>query len=108
MSDLETVDGPVIVAVPLVGMMEVSVDEVIDMISMGNGFVSASLSMLVFGAMRAAGMARRAIGRIGGTDLDAVLVDMIGMRVVEMSIMKVVDVTVVTDCGMSASLAMSV
>ena len=93
---------------PLVGMMEVSVNEVIDMISMGNGFVSASLSVSVVGPVGAAGVVRCAISRIGGTDLDAVLVDMIGVGVVEMSIMKVVDVIVVTDCGVSASLSMRV
>ena len=97
-----------IVAMPFVEMMEMPVDEIIEMIAMGNGFVTASLSMLVVGPVAAAGVVRCATSGIGGTDLDAVLVDMIGVGVVEMSIMKVVDVTVVTDCGVSASLSMSV
>jgi hypothetical protein len=88
---------PVIVAMAIMWMMQPSVDEVIDVIPVGNAFVSAARSMRV----RAPGVGRAARG-IGIADLDNVFVNMILMRVMQMTIVEVVDVAMMAHSRMSA------
>jgi hypothetical protein len=80
-----------------VRMMQPSAHEVIDVITMGHGFVSAGWAMLV----RAASL-RRALDRIGGVDRDGVLVDMIFVRVMEVAVVEIIGVAVVADRRMPA------
>jgi hypothetical protein len=75
-----------------VRMMQPAAHEVIDVITMGHGFVSAGWPMLV----RAAGL-RRALDRVGGVDRDSVLVDMIFVRVMEVAVVEIIDVAFMAD-----------
>ncbi len=97
-------DRAVIVAVSVVGMMEMAVHQIIDMVAMGNGFVSASRAVLVVGFVGLARVVGRASGWIGGIDLKAVLVHMVRMRVVQVPVVKVVHMVVVTDRRVATSL----
>jgi hypothetical protein len=73
-------------------MMQPSAHEVIDVITMGHGFVSAGRPMLV----RTAGL-RRALHGIGGVDRDGVLIDMILVRVMEVAVVEIIDVALMAD-----------
>jgi hypothetical protein len=66
----------VVVATITMRMMQASAHEIIDVITMGHGFVPAGRAMLV----RAARLWRALYG-VGGIDRDDVLVDMIVVRV---------------------------
>jgi hypothetical protein len=87
----------VVVAMIAMRMMQPSAHEVIDVITMGHGLVSAGWPMLV----RTAGL-RRALDRIGGVDRDGVLVDMILVRVMEVAVVEIIDVAFMADRRMPA------
>ena len=86
-----------------VRMVEVSADEVVDMISVGHHFVAAVVRMFVRGMVLAAGM-------VGGAPLwmvvayaDRVLFDgAVGRDVVQMTVVDVVAVPFVCDSGVAA------
>lgn len=89
-----------VVAVVFVGPMQSPVDEVINVVAMWNGFVSAALAMCMRGIARGGtGVARwvRFINR------DYVLVDMVLVMVVQMTVVDVVDVIGVADGYVSAT-----
>jgi hypothetical protein len=85
------------------GMMQTSAHEVIDMIAMRHGFVPAGRAMLV----RAARL-RRALHGIGRIDRDDVLVDVILVHVMQMPVVKVIDVALMAYRRMPAVRAMLV
>lgn len=84
-----------VVAVVLVGVMEVSGDEVVGVIAMRDGLVAAALAMSVVGSVPV-GLCGVAAGVLV-VDLDRVLVDVIGMGVVEVPVVEVVDVVAVVN-----------
>jgi hypothetical protein len=92
----------VVVAVALVRMMEVAVDEEVDVVAVGDGLVAASRAVLVPTVMPAAGVIGRAIGRIRAADLDHVLVDVVAVRMVEVAVVEVVEVVAVCHRRMPA------
>jgi hypothetical protein len=91
-----------VVAVVAVGMMEMVADEIVDVVAVRDRVVAAPRAMGVVGRVPAAGVLGRAIARIGATDGEHVLVDMVLVDVVEMPIVQVVRVAVVLDGGMAA------
>ena len=75
-----------IVAVIAMRVMEVAADAVVKVVAVGNCLVAAAGAMDMAGIMTAAAMIRgAAIGIVAG-DVDHVLVDMIFMRVMEVTI----------------------
>jgi hypothetical protein len=78
-------------------VMQMPVHQIIDMVTVRDGFVSAARTVLV-----AAFDLRRAAGRIRGIDRDHMLVDMIAVHVVQMTIVQIVEMALVADCGMAA------
>jgi hypothetical protein len=78
----------VIIAMAVMRVMQPSVHEVINMIAVGYGFVSAVWPVRV----RAPGLGR-AVRRVGVADLDSMLVDMILMHVMQMAVVEVIDMT---------------
>src|SRR5919197_1447640 len=68
------------------------------MVAMGHRFVAAARTVLV----RAARL-WRALHRVGVGDPDRVLVDMIAMHVMEMAIVKIVDVVAMANRGVAAA-----
>jgi hypothetical protein len=91
----------VIVAVVAVRMMQSSVHEVIDMIAMRNGLMSAIWPMLVC-AVRFG----RAAHRILLIDRQCMFVDVILVHVMQMTVVKIVHMTVMPDRGVAAVRAM--
>jgi hypothetical protein len=87
----------------IVGVMQPSVHEVIDVIPVGHGFVSAGRSMGV--GAPGAGSAAQGI-RVA--DLDDMFVDMIPVRVVQMTIVEVVNVAMMAHGRVSTARTMLV
>ena len=84
-----------VVAVVAVRMVEVVVDEVVDVITVGNSGVTASLTVGVLGFVLSAVVPGGAAIGMCVIDCDDVLVDVPLVRMVQMSVVQVVDVVVV-------------
>ena len=96
----DDLDGTVVVAVVAVGVMQVAVDEVVDMVSVGDRFVTTGVgAALVCGG---------AVGWVGGADFERVLIDVVVVDVMEVAVVEVVDVARMLDCGVSAAFAVHV
>ncbi len=87
-------------------MMKMAVDQVVDMVAVWNGFMSAAGTMHMSGFVTPA--ARRALIGILCADFDPVFVYMIGMRMMQMAVMEIVDVVAMPDRGVSAVRSMLV
>lgn len=98
----------VIVAVSLVGMMEVTVHQIVDVVAVGHGLVPTARAMDVGGVVPLACVAVRASGRVGVVHLDPVLVVVAVVRMVQVPIVQVVHVALVPDRDVPAALAMLV
>ena len=85
-----------------------AVYEVVDVVAMGDGLMSASRAVLVTGLVSIAGVVRRAVRGVGRIDLEAVLVDMVRMRVMEVPVVKVIHVVFVTYGGVAAPVSVGV
>jgi len=93
----------VVVAVAAVGMVEVSVDEVVDVVAVGNGFVAAAGAVDMGGVMSATSVFWGADSRVDRRESDAVLIDVAVMQVVQMAIVEIVDVILMLDGGVAAA-----
>ncbi len=91
-----------IVAVIPVWMMQATIDQVVDVIAMRNRLVTAPGPMHMAGLKTGTAMLRRAAVRIAVGYLDHMLVDMIAVRMVQVTVMKVVDVVAVPNGDMTA------
>jgi hypothetical protein len=92
----------VIVAVSGVRVMEVSSDEIVDVIAVGDGVVAAARAVRV--SLRVAGARVRRSAGVGirCVDADGALVDVALVRPVKVSIMDVVGMPGVRDRGVTA------
>jgi hypothetical protein len=93
----------VIVAMVAVGMVQMSIDQVVGMVAMRHGFVSAAWAVPMRRIMSAAAVVRRAAVGIRRAHFDDVLIDVILVRVMEMAVVKVIDVTLMADRDMTAA-----
>jgi hypothetical protein len=100
--DLRQGQRAVIVAVIPVRVMQVSVDQVVDVVSVRHCLVPASRTMQMRAVMPAAPVLGRAPVRIGRRHIDAVLVHVILVHVVHMTVVEVVDVIAMANGGMPA------
>jgi hypothetical protein len=89
-----------------VGMMQVAVHKIIDVIAVRNGLVTTAGAVLVVLAMTAAAVARRATGRVLASHSQAVLLNPLGSHVVQVAVVQVVDVPLMFDGGVAAGRAM--
>lgn len=92
-----------IVAVVAERMVQVPRDEVVDMVSVRQGFVAATGAMVVVSVVGTTSMGRRAGSGVGCADRDGVLLDSIALRVVQMAVVEVVGVPVVLHGLMAAA-----
>lgn len=92
----------VVVAVIAVRMVQMTVDQVIDVVAVRHRFVAAAGPMHMTGAMAGTVMLRCAAVRVGGADGDHVLVDMVAMHVMQMAVMQEIDMAFVAHRGMTA------
>lgn len=91
-----------------VRVVQVAVDEVVDMIPMGQGLVTAAWAMHVAGFVPWAAVVRRADRRIDVTDRYDVFVDVVAVRMMQMTVMQIVDMVAVQHRGMAAARAVNV
>ncbi|WP_290783870.1 hypothetical protein [Halomonas sp.] len=101
-------DGAVIVTVIPMGVMEVAIHQVIDVITVGDRLMATPGAVDMVGVMALTLMLRGAAVRIGITDADHVFVDMVLVRVMKMAVMQIVDVAIVLDGGVTAAWTMFV
>lgn len=92
-------ENAVLVAVPIVGVVQVRCDEVVGVIAMGDGLVTARRAVRVRGVVTIAGVILTALGIERG---EHVLVDVVAVSAVEMAVVKVIDVVVMLDRGVAA------
>lgn len=79
-----------------------AVDEIVDMIAVRDGFVAAAWAMDVSGIMSGAAMVRRTTIRVLVAHLNPMLVDMIGVRMVKMTIVEIVDMVAMPNRDVAA------
>jgi hypothetical protein len=91
-----------------VRVVQASVDQIVDVISMRHGLVTASWAMLMCRLVSAGSVFGRAVVGIIGGDLQDVLLDAIAFHVMEVSVLKIVDVIFVPNRNVSAARAMFV
>jgi hypothetical protein len=92
-----------VVAMAAMRMMEASVNQIVNMIAMGNGGMPAIGTMDVFGGMFRGSKTGSAVVRVGGVNRNRVFVHMVAVRVMQMAVVKIVHVPFVLDGGVSAS-----
>lgn len=89
-------------------MMQVAIDQIVDVIAVGHRLMAAAgavdMARFVPGAVVVGGAG---IG-VRRADLDHMLVDVIPMRVMQVTVMQVIDVIAVAHGGMAAARAMLV
>jgi hypothetical protein len=95
-----------VIAMALMGMMQMTFHEIINVASMRNRFMTATGAMGVCGVVFAARMVGRASRRIRATLVEGVFVYMTLVGTVEMSLVQVIHMTLVLDYGVSAAGAM--
>lgn len=104
-------DRAVIVTVTVVGMVQVTIDEIIHMVAVRHGLVPATRSMLMNGVVAAAIVIGRAAVRVFRTDFEDMFLNRHrarGNRMVKVPVMKVIDMTRMFDGSVAAVLAMLV
>ena len=82
--------------------MEVAVDDIVDVIAVGHRFVSAARPVDVVGIVVIAGVIRGAAVRVLVAHRDFMLFYSVLGLMMEVAVVKIIDVTVVFDGGMSA------
>jgi hypothetical protein len=90
-------DLPVIVAVLVVLVVEVSVDDVVDMVAMRDGIVPALAAVRVAALVRTTRVGRRAACRVRLSGFEDVFVNVPLMDVMQMSLVQVVLMSLVLD-----------
>ena len=95
-----------VIAMALMGMMQMTFHEIIGVASMRNRFMTATGAMGVPGVVFAARMIGGASRRIRTTFVEGVFVYMALVGTVEMSLVQVIDMTLVPHPGVSAPGAM--
>ena len=98
-----------VVAVAIVLVMQVAIDQVIDMVAVRDRRVSASRSVHVVGRVGRAGMSAGAGGWVMSRNLQDMLFDHpVEGRVMQVSIVEVVDMSIMFDCRMPAVFSVDV
>ncbi|MGE0035792.1 MAG: hypothetical protein AB7S93_09175 [Xanthobacteraceae bacterium] len=87
-----------VVAVFAMRMMQPAVHEVIDMITVRDRLVTAARPVGMVPAMNF----RRAMRRVRAVNGDHMLVNVIAVHVVQVAVVKIVDMAIVPDCSVSA------
>jgi hypothetical protein len=99
-------DRAVIVAVTLVGEMQMTVDQIADVVAVGHGFVATTRSVHVIGTA-ALVIGGAALG-VGGRDLQGMVLHARAGGVVQMTIVQVVNMITVLDGHVATALAVLV
>ena len=82
------INRAVVVAMPLMYMVQMARDEVVGMIAVGNRFMSAAAAVLVTAIVTAAGVSAAALRRILGIHIELMFIHMVAMHKVHVPIVK--------------------
>lgn len=104
-NDLE---AAVIVAMVAVREVQVTIDQIADVIAVRHRLVPAAKAVHVSDLMPATGVRRRAGRRVACAHFDAMLIDMIAVHVVQMTIVQVVHMVAMAHGGVPAIRTMNV
>ena len=96
-----------VVAVVAVRVVKMALDPVIHMVTVRHRLMPAARPVHMAGCMTAAAMVGGAAIGVGARHLDHVLVDVTLVRVMEMTVMQIVDVIAMAHGGMAAARAMT-
>ncbi len=91
-----------------VGVVQVPVDQVVHVVAVRYGLVTAAGSVPMARLVGVARVIGRAVGGIRAADGELMLVHVVRVGVVEMPIVQVVDVAIVPDCLVAAALPVDV
>lgn len=89
-------------------VVKTTVDQIVYVIAVGNGFMAAAGAVHVGVIMTEGIPDRMATIRICRADLDDMLINVIAMRVMQMTVVKIIDMIAMLDGGMAAAGAMLV
>ena len=92
-----------VIAVPLVRMVQMAFDEIVGVAAMRNRFMSATGPMRMLAVVRSARMSRGASGRIRAAFAEGMFIHMARMGVVKMALVQVVNVIFVFNSGVPAA-----
>ncbi len=92
-----------IVAVPVVRMMQMRPDRVVEVVAVRHALVPAVGAVRVAAGVLGAVVRRRAARRIAGADGDSMLVDVIAVDVVQVAVVEIVGVAVVLEGRVAAA-----
>ncbi len=99
---LHDFDIAVVVAVPLVWVMQVTIHQVVHVVPVRDGFVAAIGAVHMLRIVAFARVPLGAISRVCGAYLELVLVDVTVMRVVQVAVMQKVGMAVMLDGDVAA------
>jgi hypothetical protein len=86
-----------------VRMVQVSVDQIISVITVWNRLMTTAGAMSMRRLMVAASVLRRAAIRIRGSDFDHVFIDMTVVHMMQVAVVEIIDVAVMSNRGMTAA-----
>ena len=86
-----------VITVTFARAMQVAIDQIVDVITVGHGFMTALSAMLVTSFMTFAGMLRCAGSRVSATIGDTMTIYVIAVHVMHMTIMQIIYVTIMLD-----------
>ena len=92
-----------VIAMAVVWMMEVAVDQVVDVVAVRHRLVAAAGAVLMLGVVTAAAVLGSALGWVGVAHLDRMLIDVVAMRAVEVPVVEIVEMTGMHDRGVATS-----
>lgn len=92
-----------VIAVVAVGVVQVAIDQIVDMVTVGHGFVTAARTVNVAWLVAVANVCGGTGGWVGGAHSDDVLVHMVTVGVVQMAVVQIVYMAIVTHSGVAAA-----
>ena len=97
-----------VVTMVVVGMVQVAIDQIVRVVAVGHGFVSAARSVHVARFMACAMMIGRAAVGVVRRNFERMLIHVVAVDVVQMAVVQIINVPVVLHSGMAARRAMGV
>lgn len=97
-----------VIAVTIVGMMQMTGDDVVDVIAMRHGFMAAVLAVHVARFVSSAAVIRRTVCGVIAVDVEAMLVVVTIVGVMQVTVVQIIDVVVVLDSRVAAVAAVFV
>lgn len=97
-----------IIAVSIVGIVQMAINEIAGVVTMGNCFMATARSMYMVGVMPRAVMAFSTFVWIHISHLDYMLIHVIPMGMVKVPIVEIVDVIAMLDGGVTTAWTMGV